>query len=91
MAMCERCEGDVILALTDRGKLIPLQPYPDPAGPLAVSSAGEGKAPRVRYLRGEDTETDNEVRMMAHWDKSPRCKPPRRRGGAQVIELAAAG
>ncbi len=88
MSICYGCGQDVILALTPRGKLLPLQPYPDPAGPLAVSDPGPGHAPAARYLRGADTETDAEVRMSCHWDRHPGCKGDRRTGGRQRAEVA---
>lgn len=89
------CRGEVVVGQTDRGKLVPLEPDPDPAGVLAVS-AGPGGAPRIRYLRAGGAATAREVRMVAHWDRSPGCKPPRKRRNAnpaavaEVIELAAA-
>lgn len=89
MVRCGQCDGEVIMALTDRGKLVPLQPEPDPGGRLAVREGPDGK-PYIRYLRGQETATGAEVRMAAHWDYRPSCRPPRRRNrGAAVAQLAA--
>jgi len=76
--VCIRCRGVVVVGQTDRGKVVPLEPGADPAGVLAVSAGPRGE-PHIRYLRAGDTATAGEVRMVAHWDRSPSCKPPRRR------------
>jgi hypothetical protein len=74
-ASCLGCENLVVLALTGRGAMLPLDPVPSPGGALAVSVPAPGQAPRVRYLRGEDAElTAGERRMIAHWDTHPACK-----------------
>jgi hypothetical protein len=78
-ATCLGCENLVILALTGRGALLPLDPVPSPGGALAVSVPAPGQAPRVRYLRGEDAELQaDERRMVAHWDTHPACKGDRK-------------
>jgi hypothetical protein len=79
MACCLGCENTVILALTGRGAMLPLDPVPSPGGALAVSVPAPGQAPRVRYLRGEDAElAAGERRMVAHWDTHPACKGERK-------------
>jgi hypothetical protein len=79
MATCFGCRKPVVLALTDRGAMLPLNPEPSEAGALAVSVPAPGKAPRVRYLRGDDTHlTPGELRMKAHWDTSPACRVRKR-------------
>jgi hypothetical protein len=94
--VCMTCRGVVVVGQTDRGKVVPLEPGPDPAGVLAVS-AGPGGAPRIRYLRAGGAATARELRMVAHWDASPGCKPPRKRrrespgAGGEVVEMAAPG
>jgi hypothetical protein len=78
-ATCLGCENLVILALTGRGAMLPLDPVPSPGGALAVSVPAPGQAPRVRYLRGEDAElAAGERRMVAHWDTHPACKGNRK-------------
>jgi hypothetical protein len=78
-ASCLGCENLVVLALTGRGAMLPLDPVPSPGGALAVSVPAPGQAPRVRYLRGEDAElAAGELRMVAHWDTHPACKGERK-------------
>jgi hypothetical protein len=78
-ASCLGCENTVILALTGRGAMLPLDPVPSPGGALAVSVPAPGQAPRVRYLRGEDADlAAGERRMVAHWDTHPACKGDRK-------------
>jgi hypothetical protein len=78
-ASCLGCENLVVLALTGRGAMLPLDPVPSPGGALAVSVPAPGQAPRVRYLRGQDAElAAGERRMVAHWDTHPACKGERR-------------
>lgn len=71
---CCGCRRAVVLGLTDRGAILPLNPGPAETGALAVSVPAPGKAPQVRYLRGDDTELEGEQRMVAHWDTSPACR-----------------
>jgi hypothetical protein len=81
-AVCYKCRNQVVLGLTDRGAVLPLDPEPAETGALAVSAA-PGKAPRVRYLRGDDTGPQaGEQRMRAHWDTHPACKVRRHRAAA---------
>jgi hypothetical protein len=77
-ASCLGCENVVILGLTARGAMLPLDPVPTPAGGLAVSVPAPGQAPRVRYLRGDDEPDRGERRMVAHWDTHPACKGDRK-------------
>jgi hypothetical protein len=77
-ASCLGCENTVILALTGRGAMLPLDPVPSPGGALAVSVPAPGQAPRVRYLRGDDEPGRGERRMVAHWDTHPACKGERK-------------
>jgi hypothetical protein len=94
--VCIRCHGTVVVGRTERGKVVPLEPGPDPSGALAVSK-GPGGAPQIRYLRPGGAATSRELRMMAHWDASPGCKPPRKRRRAapgtagEVVTMAAPG
>lgn len=78
-ATCYGCENQVVLGLTPRGAMLPLDPAPTQTGGLAVSVPAPGKAPQVRYLRGEDPQlAAGEQRMTAHWDTHPACKGERR-------------
>lgn len=76
---CYGCNNPVVLASTDRGAMLPLDPEPAETGALAVSVPAPGKAPRVRYLRGDDAQlVAGEQRMAAHWETHPACKPARK-------------
>lgn len=77
---CYGCNNLVVLVTTDRGALLPLEPEPNETGRLAVSVPGPGRAPRVRYLRGDDAQlAAGEQRMTAHWDLHPACKGERKK------------
>ena len=80
MACCVTCHRQVLVALTDRGKLLPVQPRTSPSGRLAVYRDTTPGLPRVRYLHGaEGPLRRGERRVIAHWDVSPACKPSRNR------------
>lgn len=79
MASCVTCHQLVALALTERGRLLPLVPEVASSSTLAIKSAGPGKLPTVRYLRGSGFLDRGEVRVTAHWDAHPECKPARPR------------
>lgn len=79
MANCVTCHQPVVIGLTERGRILPLQPAAAPAGPLAVKPSPAGGFCWVRYLRGDMAVKVGELRMMAHWSVSPGCKPARPR------------
>lgn len=76
VAFCVTCHQRVRLALTARGRLLPVEPARIGGGQLAV------RGTKVRYLRDNEPPVKRgELRTIAHWDKSPACKPPRRTRG----------
>lgn len=80
MACCVTCHKRVLVAVTGRGRLLPLS-LQLRSGPLAVSRKPPVGLPSVRYLRGDVVELGAGERLMTcHWDVSPGCKPPRKRG-----------
>ena len=75
VACCVTCHKRVRLVLTGRGRLLPVHPAKTPA-PLAVQGT------KVRYLWGETPQLlPGERYAVAHWDKSPACRPERRPRG----------
>ena len=84
MACCVTCRKQVLVGITDRGRLLPLSPRLR-SGPLAVRREQSPGLPRVRYLRGgADQLEDGERLMTCHWDLSPACKPARKRRQTEV-------
>lgn len=79
MACCVTCHRQVLVAVTDRGRLLPLS-LRLRSGPLAVRRTKGPGLPQVRYLRGDAAQLEDGERLMTcHWDVSPACKPARRR------------
>lgn len=79
MASCVTCHEAVVIGLTERGRILPLHPAAAPAGRLAVKPSRAGGLCWVRYLRGGAAVKAGELRMVAHWDLHPECKPARPR------------
>ena len=80
MAKCETCAGDVVMALTDRGRQVPVEPGHAGFSTLAVYADPGTRTIRARYVRDDDGLRDGEVFVKAHWDVSPGCRPARPRG-----------
>ena len=78
MAKCATCAGDVVMALTDRGRQVPVEPGHAGFSTLAVYADPGTRTIRARYVRDDDDGLrDGEVFVKAHWDVSPGCRPPR--------------
>ena len=86
MACCVTCHRQVRIAVTDRGRILPLQPRKAAHSALAVAPGPGPGIALVRYLRGGQAELrPGEQYAIAHWDVSPHCKPARpRRASPQV-------
>lgn len=84
MACCVTCHKQVLVAVTGRGKLLPLS-LRLRSGPLAVHRGKGPGLPTVRYLRGDAAQLEDGERLVTcHWDVSPACKPARKRSRAEV-------
>jgi hypothetical protein len=82
MACCVTCHRQVLVAVTDRGRLLPMS-LALRSGPLAVRRVKSPGLPQVRYLRGGSVQLEDGERLMTcHWDVYPACKPARKRGRA---------
>jgi len=84
MARCGTCGGEVLLAFTTRGHVVPVQPGLAPRGTLVMRAGRRKPRPglwRARYLRGDDRIRPGERYATAHWDASPVC------GQARQLEL----
>ena len=75
MACCVTCHSRVRLVFTDRGRLLPVNLT---SGLVRTRLAVRGT--KVRHLWGETPQLEpGERYAVAHWDRSPACKPPRKR------------
>jgi hypothetical protein len=72
---CDSCEADIFFALTDRGKRMPLDPDPHPAGNVLVweASVGPHGSLRCRTLgRAEvDAQSDDVELYRTHFATCP--------------------
>jgi len=64
MSRCTSCDGRILWARTPKGKLIPLDPLPDPRGNMVL----EGTTARV--ATAADFPLDG-PRYMPHWATCP--------------------
>lgn len=85
MERCITCHKRVLVALTDRGRYLPVQVRTAPSGPLVLYRTWTRGPFRVRYLHGaQGPLRAGERRVAAHWDVSPACKPPRNHSREEV-------
>ena len=80
VACCLICRCQVTVGLTERGKFLPLSlGMVTDANVVVYRDAPRGPL-KVRYLRGGQRQLrPGEHYAVAHWDRSPACKPPRKR------------
>ena len=80
MARCRTCTREILWALTERGKPIPIDPEPRPDGNIVLGGFG-GVEDRVAHVLGAE-ETTSEPRYVSHFATCPQAETHRRRRAA---------
>ena len=78
-ATCRSCGAPIVWTITERGKRMPIDPQPDPAGNLTITpdpvGIGDGVVPRATFTR----DSGDGRRYLSHFTTCPHAAAHRTR------------